>query len=71
MALISESFASRYSAYKLPDIPDSMYYIPNYLTHDEATFLRDSVYKVPLSRWTVLSNRRLQNWGGLPHPKGI
>ena len=22
-------------------------------------------------RWTQLANRRLQNWGGVPHPKGM
>uniref|UniRef100_A0A671U7C4 AlkB homolog 6 n=1 Tax=Sparus aurata TaxID=8175 RepID=A0A671U7C4_SPAAU len=25
----------------------------------------------PKTKWTQLSGRRLQNWGGLPHPKGM
>lgn len=25
----------------------------------------------PLPKWTQLTNRRLQNWGGIPHPKGM
>ncbi|XP_021347351.1 alpha-ketoglutarate-dependent dioxygenase alkB homolog 6-like isoform X2 [Mizuhopecten yessoensis] len=30
-----------------------------------------NVYSAPKPKWTQLSNRRLQNWGGLPHPKGM
>nr|XP_054758427.1 alpha-ketoglutarate-dependent dioxygenase alkB homolog 6-like isoform X2 [Lytechinus pictus] len=30
-----------------------------------------NVYTAPKPKWTQLSNRRLQNWGGLPHPKGM
>lgn len=26
---------------------------------------------VPQPKWTQLSHRRLQNWGGIPHPKGM
>ncbi|XP_074663235.1 putative RNA/DNA demethylase ALKBH6 [Tubulanus polymorphus] len=29
------------------------------------------VYAAPKPKWTQLLNRRLQNWGGLPHPKGM
>uniref|UniRef100_A0A670ZM94 AlkB homolog 6 n=1 Tax=Pseudonaja textilis TaxID=8673 RepID=A0A670ZM94_PSETE len=29
------------------------------------------VYNAPKPKWTQLSGRRLQNWGGLPHPKGM
>uniref|UniRef100_A0ABM5ERK5 Alpha-ketoglutarate-dependent dioxygenase alkB homolog 6 isoform X2 n=1 Tax=Pogona vitticeps TaxID=103695 RepID=A0ABM5ERK5_9SAUR len=29
------------------------------------------VYGAPKPKWTQLSGRRLQNWGGLPHPKGM
>ena len=36
------------------------------------TLLRGlQVYSAPSSKWTQLSNRRLQNWGGTPHPKGM
>lgn len=33
--------------------------------------VRVQVYGVPGSKWTTLSHRRLQNWGGTPHPKGM
>ena len=28
-----------------------------------------SIARTPGPRWTQLANRRLQNWGGVPHPK--
>ena len=29
------------------------------------------ISRTPTPRWTQLANRRLQNWGGVPHPKGM
>jgi len=57
--------------YKLADAPDSIYYIPNYVTEAEEKELIRRVDASPIPKWTTLSNRRLQNWGGLPHPKGM
>ncbi|KAK6181298.1 hypothetical protein SNE40_009181 [Patella caerulea] len=57
--------------YKVLEIPDTILYIPNFISEQEEKDLLDHVYSAPKPKWTHLSNRRLQNWGGLPHPKGM
>lgn len=51
--------------------PPTVYYIPDFISEDEESSLLQQVYKSPKPKWTQLSGRRLQNWGGLPHPKGM
>ncbi|XP_034042786.1 alpha-ketoglutarate-dependent dioxygenase alkB homolog 6 [Thalassophryne amazonica] len=53
------------------EAPPTVYYIPGFITEDEETYLLQQVYKCPRPKWTQLSGRRLQNWGGVPHPKGM
>ncbi|XP_061103572.1 alpha-ketoglutarate-dependent dioxygenase alkB homolog 6 [Conger conger] len=53
------------------DAPPSVYYFPDYITEAEEAYLLQQVYKAPKTKWTQLKGRRLQNWGGLPHPKGM
>lgn len=55
----------------LTQAPPSLYYIPEFITPDEEASLLKHVYSAPKPKWSQLSNRRLQNWGGLPHPKGM
>jgi len=31
----------------------------------------DKVSSAPKPKWCQLKNRRLQNWGGIPHAKGL
>ncbi|XP_038642115.1 alpha-ketoglutarate-dependent dioxygenase alkB homolog 6 isoform X2 [Scyliorhinus canicula] len=51
--------------------PATVCYIPNFITAPEENYLLQQVYNSPKPKWTQLSGRRLQNWGGLPHSKGM
>uniref|UniRef100_A0A8C4I3E7 Alpha-ketoglutarate-dependent dioxygenase alkB homolog 6 n=1 Tax=Dicentrarchus labrax TaxID=13489 RepID=A0A8C4I3E7_DICLA len=53
------------------DAPPTVYYIPDFISEDEESYLQLQVNRSPKTKWTQLSGRRLQNWGGLPHPKGM
>ncbi|KAL3873453.1 hypothetical protein ACJMK2_036568 [Sinanodonta woodiana] len=57
--------------FRVKAAPPTIFYIPNFITKDEEEYLWRQVYSAPKPKWTHLSNRRLQNWGGLPHPKGM
>ncbi|KAJ4969850.1 hypothetical protein NE237_002949 [Protea cynaroides] len=46
-------------------------YIPNFISDSEETNLLNNIYKAPISKWKSLKNRRLQNWGGVVHEKGL
>ena len=59
------------SQYKVLSAPGTVHYLPNFITEAEETSLLAQVARTPSPRWTQLANRRLQNWGGLPHPKGM
>lgn len=52
-------------------MPPKAYYIPNFITEEEEKNIISNVYAAPKPKWTCLSNRKLQNWGGIPHPKGM
>lgn len=53
------------------DAPPTVYYIPDFISVEEESYLQRQVFNAPKTKWTQLSGRRLQNWGGLPHPKGM
>lgn len=57
--------------YKIPNAPDTVHYIPNFISAAEEAFILRKVYEVPKPKWTCLKNRRLQDYGGIPHPKGM
>ncbi|XVF40885.1 hypothetical protein PTKIN_Ptkin01aG0152700 [Pterospermum kingtungense] len=52
------------------DLPTLMY-IPDFITDSEHAQLLNNVYQAPVSKWKSLKNRRLQNWGGVVHEKGL
>uniref|UniRef100_A0A8D2IHC3 AlkB homolog 6 n=1 Tax=Varanus komodoensis TaxID=61221 RepID=A0A8D2IHC3_VARKO len=56
---------------KVLESPPVAYYIPDFITEAEEAYLLQQVYDAPKPKWTQLSGRRLQNWGGLPHAKGM
>lgn len=57
--------------FRVKQCPPVAYYVPDFITEAEEVHLLQQVYGAPKPKWTQLSGRRLQNWGGLPHPKGM
>ncbi|KYN18509.1 PREDICTED: alpha-ketoglutarate-dependent dioxygenase alkB homolog 6 [Trachymyrmex cornetzi] len=55
----------------ISEISSTACYIPNFITEEEERQIIKCVNSVPQPKWTQLSHRRLQNWGGIPHPKGM
>ncbi|KAI0292982.1 hypothetical protein B0F90DRAFT_1644327 [Multifurca ochricompacta] len=49
--------------YHVPGSVDT-YYIPNFVTADEESYLLRKIQETPQPKWKQLSNRRLQTWGG-------
>ncbi|KAF5482300.1 hypothetical protein F2P56_002882 [Juglans regia] len=56
--------------FKVGSLPTVMY-IPDFITETEQTMLLSNVYGASMSKWKSLKNRRLQNWGGVVHEKGL
>lgn len=52
-------------------VEEVAYYIPNFITEEQETYIIDKVNEAPKPKWCHLKNRRLQNWGGIPHAKGL
>lgn len=52
-------------------LPKTVIYLPNFINAEEESEIMNKVYSVPKPKWTQLKNRRLQNWGGIPHVKGM
>ncbi|KYO25339.1 alpha-ketoglutarate-dependent dioxygenase alkB-like protein 6 [Alligator mississippiensis] len=57
--------------FRVQEAPPAAYYVPDFISEAEEARLLQQVYAAPKPKWTQLSGRRLQNWGGLPHPKGL
>ncbi|KAE8663494.1 Oxidoreductase, putative isoform 2 [Hibiscus syriacus] len=49
----------------------TLFYIPNFVNDSEQAQLLNNIYQAPVSKWKSLKNRRLQNWGGVVHEKGL
>ncbi|KAM7502913.1 hypothetical protein LguiB_001817 [Lonicera macranthoides] len=49
----------------------TLFYIPDFITDSEHHQLLNNISQAPVSKWKSLKNRRLQNWGGVVHAKGL
>lgn len=49
----------------------TVFYIPDFITDSEQDQLLNKIYQAPVSKWKSLKNRKLQNWGGVVHEKGL
>ena len=55
--------------YRIKDLPETAYYIPDFISDTDETQTLSQISRTSRVKWTQLSNRRLQNWGGIPHAK--
>ncbi|CAN4123848.1 unnamed protein product [Withania somnifera] len=56
--------------FRVGSVP-TVFYIPDFITESEHDQLLNTIYDTPISKWISLKNRRLQNWGGVVHEKGL
>ncbi|KAF9897037.1 hypothetical protein BX616_006306, partial [Lobosporangium transversale] len=56
---------------KIKGAPESVYYLPDFITPEEEQILLDKVLSAPKPKWVYLKSRRLQNWGGIVNEKGM
>lgn len=61
---------SNLEKFKVGHVP-SVYVIPDYLSEEEEAGIIQSIDYAPKVRWKMMSGRRLQQWGGVPHAKGL
>uniref|UniRef100_A0A0E0M7S5 Alpha-ketoglutarate-dependent dioxygenase AlkB-like domain-containing protein n=1 Tax=Oryza punctata TaxID=4537 RepID=A0A0E0M7S5_ORYPU len=56
--------------YAVGPIP-TLFYVPGFISDSEQSQLLHHIYQAPAPKWKSLKNRRLQNWGGVVHEKGL
>jgi hypothetical protein len=71
LSFSSKPIAMNLEDFKVQELPGTVYYIPEVISVSEESLLLDRIAKSPKTKWTHLRNRALQNWGGMPHAKGM
>ncbi|KAK1291267.1 hypothetical protein QJS10_CPB17g01553 [Acorus calamus] len=56
--------------YRVGTLP-TLYYIPDFISDLQQSQILHHIYEAPVTKWKSLKNRRLQNWGGVVHEKGL
>lgn len=56
--------------FRVEQAPPLIYYVPDFISKEEEEYLLRQVFNAPKPKWTQLSGRKLQNWGGSPIPGG-
>ncbi|KAJ2951342.1 hypothetical protein O0L34_g5744 [Tuta absoluta] len=57
--------------YRVQNLCATAFYVREWVSREEEAALLGRVYGAPRPKWTQLSGRRLQNWGGVPHARGM
>ncbi|XP_052199091.1 uncharacterized protein LOC127806101 isoform X2 [Diospyros lotus] len=66
-----ESREENWNKFVVGSVP-TLFYIPDFINDtQQQELLRNVIYQAPISKWKALKNRRLQNWGGVVHEKGL
>ncbi|EDW87947.1 alpha-ketoglutarate-dependent dioxygenase alkB homolog 6 [Drosophila yakuba] len=60
-----------FTGFEVRKCPPTVMYIPNFITSEEEQRILSHIERTPKPRWTQLLNRRLVNYGGVPHPNGM
>ncbi|XP_030383879.1 alpha-ketoglutarate-dependent dioxygenase alkB homolog 6 [Scaptodrosophila lebanonensis] len=60
-----------FTDFEVRKCPPTAMYIPNFITSEEEQRILSHIERTPKPRWTQLLNRRLINYGGVPHPNGM
>ncbi|XP_031640857.1 alpha-ketoglutarate-dependent dioxygenase alkB homolog 6 [Contarinia nasturtii] len=60
-----------FNRFKVKKCPPSVYYIPSFLSEEEEVSILKQIDNTPKPKWTQLCNRRLINYGGIPHKNGM
>lgn len=55
--------------FRVRGVPATAYLVPDFVTVGEEAVLLNHIQNSPRAKWVHLSNRRLQNYGGVPDPR--